>query len=353
MALYRKVIRPLLFRIDPERIHHLLMGALKVGLNLPLTSKLLRWRLYYREEALGSTHSGVFFPNRVGLAAGFDKGAELIDRLRSLGFGFAEMGTVTPRSQPGNPKPRVFRLPKDGAIINRMGFNSVGLEAVVGRLARRRPYRIPIAGNIGKNTDTPNERAVEDYATCMRELYPLVDFFVVNVSCPNVEHLTNLQSCEGVTPIVQALMRQREEMRYYKPIYLKLGPDEPEESLVAVAQATLKMGVDGFVLTNTTRSRSGLITPEGEVETMGMGGLSGAPLRVRARERVRVLREAVGNDVPIIGVGGIFTGADALEMLKAGASLVEIYTGFIYEGPCAARNINRYLMEHADELPRW
>ncbi|PIE84061.1 MAG: dihydroorotate dehydrogenase (quinone) [Bacteroidia bacterium] len=353
MALYRSVIRPLLFRIDPERIHHLLMGALRVGLSLPLLPKLLRWRLYYRAEALASTHSGIFFPNRVGLAAGFDKGAELVDRLRSLGFGFAEVGTVTPWPQPGNPRPRIFRLPEDGAVINRMGFNSVGLAAVVHRLARRRPYRIPIAGNIGKNTDTPNGRAVEDYVTCMRELYPLVDFFVVNVSCPNVEHLSDLQSCEGVTPIVAALLRQREEMRYHKPIYLKLGPDEPEESLVAVARATLRMGIDGFVLTNTTRSREGLRSPGARVEAAGMGGLSGAPLRLRARERVRILREAVGKDVPIIGVGGVFTGPDALEMLKAGASLVEIYTGFIYEGPCAARNINRYLLEHADELPRW
>ncbi len=351
--LYRSIIRPLLFRFSPEGIHVFLMRTLRIVLSFPLTAKLMRIRLYYRPAELGRTLCGIYFPNPVGLAAGFDKGAELIDRLRALGFGFVEIGTVTPKPQAGNPKPRVFRLPKDKAIINRMGFNSVGLEKVVYRLAHRKAYRIPIAGNIGKNTATPNAQAIGDYITCMREMYSLVDYFVVNVSCPNVAHLSELQSCEGVVPIAQALVEARTKIGTYKPIFLKLGPDQSEEAIALVAKATLEMGIDGFVLCNTTTSREGLRSDSEEIEAIGNGGLSGQPLYERSLAHITALREAVGRGVPIVAVGGIFTGPDALAMLQAGASVVEIYTGFIYEGPKAARNINRYLLDHIEEIPLW
>lgn len=351
--IYRSVIRPLLFLFKPETIHRYLMVGLRVVLSFPVFSKLLRIRLYYREEVLGRTVGSIYFPNPVGLAAGFDKGAVLSDRLRALGFGFVEVGTVTPRPQAGNPKPRIFRLPEDSAIINRMGFNSEGLERVVDRLSKRKAYRIPVAGNIGKNTATPNEEAIADYLACMRGLYALVDYFVVNVSCPNVAHLSALQSCEGIVPIAQALVAERDRLGGGKPIFLKLGPDQPDESLALVAKTTLGLGIDGFVLCNTTTSREGLRTARAEIDAIGNGGLSGKPLFERSLGHVEALRKAVGRGVPIVAVGGIFTGEDALRMLKAGATMLEIYTGFIYEGPMAARNINRYLMKHVEDIPQW
>jgi dihydroorotate dehydrogenase len=276
--------------------------------------------------------SGLAFPNPVGLAAGLDKDAEAVAALGALGFGFVEVGTLTPKPQPGNPQPRLFRLPKDRGLINRMGFNNHGVVAAAQRL-KNRPAGLVVGGNIGKNKDTPNELAAQDYVLSLRALHPVVDFFTVNISSPNTPGLRALQSLEPLRELMREVLEERDRHQPRRPVWVKLAPDLTNEELVDTAQLIVSAGADGIIATNTTLSRSGLGTDPLKVEQMGTGGLSGAPLRQRSTDVIRVLRGAVGPDFPLIAVGGVLSGQDAREKKEAGATLVQVYTGLIYEGP--------------------
>ncbi len=291
---------------------------------------------------------GLEFPNPVGLAAGFDKDGRHIEGLACLGFGFIEVGTVTPLAQAGNPKPRLFRLPGDRALINRMGFNNDGLEALVERLRKLRAKGIPqgiiIGGNIGKNKNTPNEEAERDYLRCFEALFPWVDYFVVNVSSPNTPNLRALQEKEPLTRLLSLLQEKNKAQEKPKPILLKIAPDLGDEQLAEIADIVRTTGLAGVIATNTTISRSNLSTPDQALENIGAGGLSGAPLRERATAVIRTLREKLGPDTVIIGVGGIDSAAAAQEKLLAGADLVQVYSGLVYEGPGLVRRILRALI---------
>lgn len=345
--MYKQLIKPLLFSIDPETIHHRVFSLIKASFRLPGVRLLAR--KYFRPDApeLKRTVMGIEFPNPVGLAAGFDKDARLFNELSDLGFGFVEIGTVTPEGQPGNPRPRLFRLRADEALINRMGFNNQGARAAAGRLRDRRPGLI-VGGNIGKNKHTPNDRAVSDYLACMEALYDHVDYFVVNVSSPNTPGLRELQEKGPLTQILQELQRAAAQKPRRKPILLKIAPDLNNAQLDDIVEIVLKSGIDGIIATNTTISREGLKTPAKALETIGAGGLSGKPLAARSTEVIRYLAGRSGGAFPIIGAGGIHSPADALEKLKAGASLVQLYTGFIYEGPGLAKRINKAILREGN-----
>jgi len=287
---------------------------------------------------------GLTFPNPVGLAAGFDKDAKLFDELSHFGFSFIEIGTLTPKAQPGNEKPRMFRLPEDEALINRMGFNNEGVEAAVKRL-KHRSTKVIIGGNIGKNKITPNEDAAKDYELCFEALFDHVDYFAVNVSSPNTPNLRALQEKEPLTQLLNNLKMLNSRKEKPKPILLKIAPDLTNEQLDDIIDIVKQTNIDGVIATNTTISREGLITPNQKLETIGAGGLSGKPLTKRATEVVRYLSEQSNKTFPIIAVGGIYTAADALEKLNAGASLVQVYTGFIYEGPGIVKRINKGILK--------
>lgn len=285
---------------------------------------------------------GIKFPNPIGLAAGFDKNAELYNPLSDFGFGFIEIGSVTPVEQPGNSKPRIFRLVEDKALINRMGINNKGVKHTVSKLKQIKP-RVIIGGNISKSTASSNEQAPLDYEKSFAQLYDFVDYFVVNVSCPNVKGLTKLQDITSLSEIVDKLTLLRKYYDDYRPILLKVSPDLSDEQLDEIIELILVSGLDGIVATNTTISRDNLLTERDKVEGIGEGGLSGAPLFNRSLEMVRYINKKTGGQLPIIGVGGIITPVQAKEMLDAGASLVQIYTGFIYNGPGFVKQILKYL----------
>ncbi len=276
---------------------------------------------------------GLSFPNRIGLAAGFDKDGKLFDELANYGFGFIELGTVTPKAQPGNAQPRLFRLPADEALINRMGFNNEGVEALVSRLRKRKNHKVIIGGNIGKNKVTPNEMAVEDYRICLKALHPHVDYFVVNVSSPNTPNLRELQEKEPLKALLVALKADNAEFTLPRPILLKIAPDLTESQLNDIIEIVEETKIDGLIATNTTISRKGLSTDKEVVESIGMGGLSGKPVRNRSTEVIKYLHDKSQGRIPIIAVGGVNSAADYQEKIAAGASLVQVYTGFIYEGP--------------------
>lgn len=328
--MYRQLIKPFFFSFTAEKAHHLAMHLLRLFLYIP---GVKAWfRLKRNHAALPVTSMGIDFPNPVGLAAGFDKDASYLDQLYYLGFGYVEVGTVTPRPQPGNDRPRLFRLPEDHALINRMGFNNSGVDAMVAQL---RKYRGPliIGGNIGKNKDTPNEEAVNDYLICFEKLYPYVHYFVVNVSSPNTPGLRELQGREPLSRILSRLQAANEAQPKQKPILLKIAPDLSDEQLEDVVRIVQDCRLAGIIATNTTISREGLNTSEDTVRALGAGGLSGAPVKQRAQEVAsRIVHQAAGK-LTVIGVGGIETGADALERLQIGCDLIQIYTGFIYQGP--------------------
>ena len=316
------LLRPLLFSLDPETAHRLALKWAGVA-----------GRFAPRPPSCPVHAMGLDFPNPVGLAAGLDKHAEHVDALAELGFGFLELGGVTPRPQPGNPRPRLFRLPDALAIINRFGLNSVGIDAFVENL--RRSARRPVIGvNIGKNKDTPNDLAADDYAACLDRLYPLVDYVTLNVSSPNTAGLRDLQSAQALAALLRSVLARREALRELHgrqvAVALKIAPDLEETDLRGIADIARQAGVDGIVATNTTVSRAGV---EHLRDGIQVGGLSGAPLRARATHAVRVLAGALRGELPIIGVGGILSGADAVEKLDAGATLVQIYTGLVYRGP--------------------
>ncbi len=338
-----KALKPLLFLLQPETIHDLVMTLLRALRRVPCAVWTLRKIFTLEDKLLETNVLGLTFPNPVGLAAGFDKNAEAVNELAAFGFGFIEIGSVTPLPQPGNPKPRCFRLPKDGAIINRMGFNNLGAEKVARNL-RRRPAHVPVGGNIGKNTATPNELAPNDYEKSFAALYPHADYFVVNVSCPNVASLCKLQDSEHLTEIVRRLTVHRAVQPQRKPILLKLSPDLTLQQVDEAIEVVQNEGLDGIVATNTTTRRDGLQTSENEVTKIGNGGLSGVPLTHRSLEMVRYISQKTQGKLPIIGVGGVMTEQDALNMLEAGASLVQVYSGFIFQGPAFVKRICKAIL---------
>jgi dihydroorotate dehydrogenase len=338
------LIRNILFKIDAEKVHHWVMKQLLFAYSIGLLRKCLKAIFVLKDPSLERTLWGITFPNPVGLAAGFDKDAKYTDPLACLGFGYIEIGTVTPRSQPGNPKPRLFRLPADQALINRMGFNNDGATMAAERLKKRKE-KIIIGGNIGKNKDTPNEEAVSDYEKSFVELFPFVDYFVVNVSSPNTPGLRALQDKEPLTQLLGRLQALNKQNKKTKPILLKIAPDLTNEQLDDIIDIVRTTALHGIVATNTTISRESLATPAEEVNQIGAGGLSGAPVRQRATDVIKYIHTRSNGQIPIMASGGIFTAADAKEKLDAGASLVQVYTGFIYEGPGIAKNICKGLLK--------
>lgn len=338
-------IKKILFGFPPESIHHSVMRGLKVVNGLPFGKNLLDAFCQPKNAGLERTLWGLRFPNPVGLAAGFDKDGKYIDELARLGFGFVEIGTVTPLPQPGNDQPRLFRLPADQALINRMGFNNEGARAAAKRLQKRRT-NIIIGGNIGKNKTTPNEEAISDYEKCFHALFDVVDYFVVNVSSPNTPNLRALQEKEPLKQLLHHLQTLNAQKSKSKPILLKIAPDLTNEQLNDIIEIVTETGLAGIVATNTTISREHLQTPAETLEQIGAGGLSGLPVKERATEVIRYIHQQSGGKIPIIAVGGIFTAADAQEKLDAGASLVQVYTGFIYEGPAIVKKICQGLSQH-------
>lgn len=341
-----KLFRPLIFKLQPETIHHLIVRMLRVLHFVPFAQCVMRAIFVRRHPVLEREVLGLKFPNPIGLAAGFDKDAEVYGMLGALGFGFVEIGTVTPKGQNGNPKPRCFRLPEDEAIINRMGFNNQGVQHAVRKLRHRKPGLI-VGGNIGKNTLTPNEQAPCDYLAAFRALYDYVDYFVVNVSCPNVACLTALQSKVSTIAILEPLKKFRQGQSDYRPILLKISPDLTQEQVDQMIEVVEECKIDGIVATNTTTSRADLKTDPNAVVEIGNGGLSGRPLTVRSREMVRYIHQKTEGRLPIIGVGGVMTVEDAEAMLEAGASLVQVYSGFIYQGPGFVKRICKRLANRA------
>jgi dihydroorotate dehydrogenase len=342
--MYKVVLKPLFFLFPPETIHHIVFKLIKFFCKIPGVPALLKGYYVVNDKRLERKLFGLTFPNPVGLAAGFDKDAKLFDELGYFGFGFIEIGTLTPKAQPGNDKPRMFRLPQDEALINRMGFNNGGAEAAARRLKHRKSS-ILIGGNIGKNKQTPNEEAVCDYEKCFHELVNHVDYFVVNVSSPNTPNLRALQDKEPLTKLLNTIKTINGKEAQPKPILLKIAPDLTNEQLDDIISIMKETKIDGLIATNTTIDRSGLATPQTVVDEMGAGGLSGKPLAKRSTEVIKYLSDHSNKSFPIIAVGGIHTGADAIEKLKAGASLVQIYTGFIYEGPGIVKRINKELLK--------
>jgi dihydroorotate dehydrogenase len=337
--MYKLLIRPIFFCFDPEKIHYFTFSLIRSLSKIPGFPFLLKSLYGVNDPRLETEVFGLKFKNPVGLAAGFDKDAKLYKELSNLGFGFIEIGTLTPKGQEGNPKTRLFRLKEDSAIINRMGFNNGGVQEAVERLKKN--TGVLIGGNIGKNKLTPNEEATSDYEICFDALYDYVDYFVVNVSSPNTPNLRALQDKEPLTQLLQTLQNKNLEKPKQKPILLKIAPDLTDEQLLDIIDIIKETKIAGVIATNTTISREGLQS-ENKAE---MGGLSGKPLTKRSTEVIRFLSQKSNKAFPIIGVGGIHSADDALEKLEAGACLVQLYTGFIYEGPGLVRAINKKILE--------
>jgi dihydroorotate dehydrogenase len=344
--LYKLLIRPLLFLLDPEKAHYFTFNALKICLKVPGLAAILRFTYQVNSPKLERNVFGIKFPNPVGLGAGLDKDAIITDELGQLGFGFIEIGTLTPQPQTGNDKPRLFRLKKDQALINRMGFNNKGVKSAASRLKNRKS-KVIIGGNIGKNKITPNEDAIKDYEICFEELFDRVDYFAVNVSSPNTPGLRALQEKEPLKALLSHLKSKNAVKRKPKPILLKIAPDLSNEQLDDIIEIVKDVKLDGVIATNTTISREGLNTDKSIIEAAGMGGLSGKPVTKRSTEVIRYLHTKSGGAFPIIGIGGIHSEKDALEKLTAGASLVQLYTGFIYEGPALIKRINKAILKSA------
>jgi len=343
--MYRYLIRPLLFLLSPETIHHILISFLRIAFKVPGILPLVKRCYHIKNNSLETEFLGMRFSNPVGLAAGFDKNASVYREFHAFGFSFIEVGTVTPLGQAGNEKPRSFRIKKDRGLINRMGFNNHGAEAAAARLAHKRPKGLVLGGNIGKNTLTPNEQAVNDYEAVFNAIYDGVDYFVVNVSCPNISDLRKLQDQDSLEQILGRIMELREAREIKKPVLLKISPDLNEQQLDETLEIVERLKLDGIVATNTTVSREGLKTSPEELKAIGNGGMSGAPITARSLEVVRYIHQKSEGKLPIIAVGGIMSVQDALNMLDAGATLIQIYTGFIYEGPGLAKKINRALLK--------
>lgn len=344
------LLRDLLFHFPPEEVHYFSMSMLHKACSIPSIKKIISKNFSFQHPSLEKELFGLHFKNPVGLGAGFDKNATYLNELEALGFGFVEIGTVTPKAQPGNEQPRVFRLPKDKGLINRMGFNNEGVNAVRCRLEKWNDSRLPtpdsrliIGGNIGKNKITANEDAWKDYEICFNELFDVVDYFVVNVSSPNTPGLRELQEKESLRKILSHLQNINQSKPKAKPL-LKIAPDLTKEQLDDIIDLSFEIKLDGLVATNTTIGRSGLSATDARLNEIGAGGLSGKPLTAKSTEVVSYLSQQTKQQIHIMASGGIFTGADAKEKLNAGAALVQVWTGFIYEGPMIVKNICKSLV---------
>ncbi len=344
--MYKALIRPIFFLFDPEKIHHFTFKLIRIINSIPGVGGINRAMYCKNDPKLERELFGLKFKNPVGIAAGFDKNAVLYNQLENYGFGFLEIGTVTPKPQDGNPTPRLFRLKADEALINRMGFNNHGADAIVKNLKNRKTKLI-IGGNIGKNTATSNDDAIADYVYNFEALHDVVDYFVVNVSCPNVKNLTKLQDTDFLTELLGELKQINNTKSKPKPILLKIAPNLDHNALDEIIELVANTGIDGVVATNTETSRDGLKTPEEVVKQIGNGGLSGKPVRQRSTEIIRYLAEKSNKAFPIIGVGGIHSAEDAIEKIEAGADLVQVYTGFIYEGPSLIKKINKAILQRS------
>ncbi|WP_294332668.1 quinone-dependent dihydroorotate dehydrogenase [uncultured Chryseobacterium sp.] len=345
--MYKSLIRPILFRFDPEAVHHFTFSMLK---NFGFVTRLFLPKPI-EDKRLEREVFGLKFKNPVGLAAGFDKNAVLFNELADLGFGFVEIGTVTPKGQAGNPKKRLFRLIEDGGIINRMGFNNDGLKAAIEKLKGNKG-KIIIGGNIGKNTDTAPDQYTNDYLQCFEGLHPHVDYFVLNVSCPNVGSHAKLEDVEYLRELITEVKKINLSKSVQKPVLLKIAPDLNDRQLDEIIDLIAETKIDGVIVSNTSVNREGLKTSPEILAQIGNGGLSGKPIRERSTRMIRYLSEKSNRAFPIIGVGGIHSAKDAIEKLDAGASLVQLYTGFIYEGPELINDINREVLKRASRLPR-
>lgn len=342
--MYKLLIRPLLFLFDPEKVHYFTFRWIK---------RLHNWRLSGWLNAMGTVEDarlerevfGLKFKNPVGLAAGFDKDAKLYKELGDLGFGFIEIGTVTPRAQEGNPKKRLFRLKEDQGLINRMGFNNGGVAAAVTRLKSN--TNVLIGGNIGKNTDTKPENYTADYLACFYALHPVVDYFVLNVSCPNVSSHAKLNDKDYLITLIRAVQEANNTFKKQRPILLKIAPDLNKQQLDEIVALVTETGLDGVIASNTSVSREGLKVSHSRLNEIGNGGLSGKPIKEKSTEVIKYLATQSNNSFPIIGVGGIHSAQDAIDKLDAGATLVQLYTGFVYEGPSLIKAINKKLIERA------
>ncbi|HLW19040.1 MAG TPA: quinone-dependent dihydroorotate dehydrogenase [Cyclobacteriaceae bacterium] len=343
--MYKTLLKPFLFKKNPEDAHYLTFSMIRSTFNLPGVKAIIKKIYHYEDRLLEREVFGLRFKNPVGLAAGLDKDAALVDELAMLGFGFIEIGTLTPKPQAGNPKPRLFRLPGDQALMNRMGFNNGGVQKAAERL-RNRKSNVLIGGNIGKNKDTPNEEAISDYLICLEALHPYVDYFVVNVSSPNTPNLRDLQEKEPLKKLLYAVKAANEQKEKPKPILLKIAPDLTNGQLDDIIEIVQETKLDGVIATNTTVDYSVIVKEKEQVAQIASGGVSGKPLKSRSTEVIRYLSENSGQSFPIIGVGGIFSAEDAIEKLEAGASLVQIYSGLIYEGPEIMMKIKKGLTRY-------
>lgn len=344
--MYKLLLRPILFLFDPESVHHFTFKSIKLTSKIPGVKSIRKKSYGIDDERLQRNLFGLTFKNPVGIAAGFDKNALLLNELEDFGFGFVEIGTLTPKPQTGNPKPRLFRLKKDQGIINRMGFNNDGVDAVSLRLQEKKTKLI-IGGNIGKNTATHNDDAKQDYIYNFKALHEVVDYFVVNVSCPNIGDVKKLQDQDFLEDLLSELKQLNDTYENPKPILLKIAPDLNEGQLDEVIEIIQKTKIDGVIATNTSISRENLLTSSEKLEKIGNGGLSGQPLKDRSTEVIRYLAQKSNKAFPIIGVGGIHSAKDAMEKIDAGADLVQVYTGFIYEGPKLVKRINQAILNRS------
>ena len=341
--MYKLLVRPILFCFDPERVHHFTFSVLKIINKIPFVSQLIKSCYQVKDKALERNLFGLTFKNPVGLAAGFDKNAMLFNELANFGFGFIEIGTVTPKDQEGNPKKRLFRLKTDKGIINRMGFNNKGVAAAITKLKQNKG-QIIIGGNIGKNTDTLPENYTKDYLECFNALHSYVDYFVLNVSCPNVGSHAKLTDKDYLEELIREVQNANKKFQDQKPVLLKIAPDLNEIQLDEIIDLVAATKINGIIASNTSVSRDGLKATNERLETIGNGGLSGKPITDRSTKVIKYLADKSNKAFPIIGVGGIHSAQDALDKIKAGADLVQIYTGFIYEGPTLVKKINKAIL---------
>ncbi|MCD8410538.1 quinone-dependent dihydroorotate dehydrogenase [Tenacibaculum finnmarkense] len=341
--MYKQLIRPILFLFDPEKIHYFTFSVVKTVSKIPFVSSIFRSMYQVNDKKLERNLFGLTFKNPVGLAAGFDKNAVLYNELANFGFGFVEIGTVTPKGQAGNPKKRLFRLKDDQGIINRMGFNNEGLEVAIEQLKKNKG-KIIIGGNIGKNTDTTPENYTQDYVTCFKGLHPYVDYFVLNVSCPNVGSHAKLDDVSYLKELITEVQALNNKEVKQKPILLKIAPDLNNQQLDEIIELVAQTKIDGVIASNTSVNRANLKASKERLTEIGNGGVSGQPVKDRSTKVIKYLADNSNKAFPIIGVGGIHSEKDALEKIDAGADLVQIYTGFIYEGPSLVKRINKAIL---------
>ena len=341
--MYKLIVRPILFLFDPEKVHYFTFSLIRFLCKIPFVASIFRSLYQVNDKKLERKLFGLTFKNPVGLAAGFDKNAVLYNELANFGFGFIEIGTVTPKGQVGNPKKRLFRLKDDKGIINRMGFNNDGVEEAIKNLKKNK-HKVIIGGNIGKNTQTEPENYTEDYLAVFKELQPFVDYFVLNVSCPNVSSHAKLNDKDYLLELISECQKQNNKFKIKKPILLKIAPDLNDAQLDEIIELVAETKIDGVIASNTSTTRSNLKASKERLEEIGNGGVSGQPILKQSTKVIKYLAEKSNKSFPIIGVGGIHSAEDALEKIEAGADLVQIYTGFIYEGPSLVKNINKAIL---------